>query len=235
MTVEGSGTPSTGKMAKAEAPGKEAAVCTDYREAAAAEKAGKGDGLYCKIHQTKGHDLLECYQVEQLVKRQKAEYEKRDKEKGQNVVGGKGRGGEVNRPGKPFRNQGKPARGREKEACGDKSDGGDEEETSEQEFQKATDSLRIDGGASLHTSHRQLRRWAREVNAVEPAPEARKPLKWSRTPIIFDEEDHPSRTTAVGCLPLLVSPTIHNLKVTKMFVDGGAGLSLISPAVISKL
>ena len=70
---------------------------------------------------------------------------------------------------------------------------------------------------------------------MEPAPEARKQLKWSRTPIIFDEEDHPNRTTAVGCLPLLVSPTIRNLKVTKMLVAGGAGLNLISPAVISKL
>ena len=70
---------------------------------------------------------------------------------------------------------------------------------------------------------------------MEPAPEARKPLRWSRTPIIFDEEDHPCRTTAVGCLPLLVSPTIRNLKVTKMLVDGGAGLNLISPTVINKL
>ena len=59
--------------------------------------------------------------------------------------------------------------------------------------------------------------------------------EWSRTPIIYDEEDLPDRTTAVGCLPLLVSPTIRNLKVTKMPVDGGAGLNLISPAVISKL
>ena len=49
------------------------------------------------------------------------------------------------------------------------------------------------------------------------------------------KEDHPCRTIAVGCLPLLVSPTIRNLKVTKMLVDGGAGLNLISPAVISKL
>ena len=33
----------------------------------------------------------------------------------------------------------------------------------------------------------------------------------------------------------MVSPTIRNLKVTKMLVDGGAGLNLISPAVIEKL
>jgi hypothetical protein len=70
---------------------------------------------------------------------------------------------------------------------------------------------------------------------VEPAAESRRPLKWSRTPIIFDEEDHPDRTTAIGCLPLLVSPTIRNLKVTKMLVDGGAGLNLISPEVIRRL
>ena len=81
MTVEGSGMPSTGKKARAEAPGKGAAACTDCRDAAAAEKAGKGDGPYCKIHQTKGHDLQECYQVEKLVKKQIPEYEKRDKEK----------------------------------------------------------------------------------------------------------------------------------------------------------
>mgnify|MGYP003345679918 CR=1 FL=1 len=34
---------------------------------------------------------------------------------------------------------------------------------------------------------------------------------------------------------MLVSPTIRNLKVTKMLVDGGAGLNLISSAVLQKL
>src|SRR3990170_1221503 len=70
---------------------------------------------------------------------------------------------------------------------------------------------------------------------MEPAADSRKPLKWSRKPIIFDEEDHPDHTTVVGCLPLLVSPTIRNLKVNKMLVDGGAGLNLISPIVIKRL
>ena len=46
LTVEGSGTPSTSKIAKTEAPGKEVVVCTDCREATAAEKSGKGDGPY---------------------------------------------------------------------------------------------------------------------------------------------------------------------------------------------
>ena len=33
----------------------------------------------------------------------------------------------------------------------------------------------------------------------------------------------------------MVSPTIRNLKVTKMLVDGGAGLNLISSAALQKL
>ena len=34
---------------------------------------------------------------------------------------------------------------------------------------------------------------------------------------------------------MLVSPTIRNLKVTKMLVDGGAGLNLIWLVVIKRL
>ena len=93
----------------------------------------------------------------------------------------------------------------------------------------------VDGGTSLHTSHCQLKQWAREITAAEPSFDAQKPLMWSSTPLIFDAEDHPDRTTAVGCLLVLVSPTIHNLQVTKMLVDSVASLKLISPLVIKRL
>ena len=93
----------------------------------------------------------------------------------------------------------------------------------------------VDGGASPHTSHRQLKQWVCEITAAEPSFDAQKPLKWSNKPIIFDIEDHPNRTTAVGCLLLLVSQMIRNLKVMKMLVDGGASLNLISPVVVKRL
>ena len=53
----------------------------------------------------------------------------------------------------------------------------EDDESGEHEFQKATEAMCIDGGASLHTSHRQLKQWAREITAVEPSFDARKPLK----------------------------------------------------------
>src|SRR6187399_1551140 len=142
------------------------------------------------------------------------------------------RDGQAGRRGKE-KQQERPARGRDR-----RPEDGDHEEDDEsggQEFQKAKDAMCVDGGASLHAYHRQLKQWAREIIAAEPSPSAQKPVKWSSTPIIFDAEDHPDRITAVGCLPLLVSPTIRNLKVTKMLVDGGAGLNLLSPTVIEKL
>jgi hypothetical protein len=195
LAVENSESLSSGKKAKTEVLSKEAATCASCREAVAAEKARKSDGPYCKIHRTKGHDLQECRQVEQLTKKPRAEYEKHDKERNREGNEGKGRGKEGHRGKTPTQN-GRPNTGHEKKEE-EESDGGDGEDTSEHEFQRATEAMCIDRGASLHSSHRQDKQWAREVNAMEPAADSRRPLKWSCTPIIFDEEDHPDRTTAL--------------------------------------
>jgi hypothetical protein len=48
-------------------------------------------------------------------------------------------------------------------------------------------------------------------------------------PITFDVEDHPESTTGV------VSPTINNIFIRNMLVDGGDGLNLISAKLIDKL
>nr|XP_020172579.1 uncharacterized protein LOC109758143 [Aegilops tauschii subsp. strangulata] len=156
MAVESSSDLSADKKAKTEAPGKEAATCAHCRVAATAEKTGKSDEPYCKIHRTKGHDLRDCKQVEQVVEKQKAEYERRDKERGQNDAGGKGHHGRNGRRDNENQQKAKPARGRDKKEDEGDSDEGDDE-TSEQEFQKAIEAICIDGGASLHSYHRQLK------------------------------------------------------------------------------
>ena len=170
LAIEGSDDTAAGKKVKADPLGKEIAGCAACWALAATDRPGSSGKQYCKIHRTKGHDLQNCRQVELLAKKQKAEYERRDKEKDQDGAEGSGK-----------------------------------------------------------------KQWAREITAAEPLFDAQTPLKWPSTPLILDAEDHPDRTTPVGCLPLLVSPTIRNLRVNKMLVHGGAGLNLISPVVIKKM
>ena len=91
LVVEQSGNGGGAKEAKTGDSGKEVAT-----EVAVADKQDSTNKQYCKIHHTKGHDLQNCKKVEQLVEQQKAEYERRDKEKAQEGTGGSGK----KRPGR---------------------------------------------------------------------------------------------------------------------------------------
>ena len=166
--------------------------CAACRALAAAEKPGNSDKQYCKIHHTKGHDLQNYRQVELLAEKQKAEYKRRDKEKGQDGAEGSGKkhGGQGGHRGKDNQQE-RSARGRDKKQEDDDHD--EDDESGEHEFQKATKAMCVNGDALLHTSHRQHKQWVREVNAAEPHIESRKPLKWSSMPIIFDIEDRRQR------------------------------------------
>jgi hypothetical protein len=55
------------------------------------------------------------------------------------------------------------------------------------------------------------------------------------TSISFDASDCPKSMARVGQLPLLVSPTIINIKMYHTLIDGGAVLNLISLAAFKKL
>src|SRR5664279_5013586 len=86
--------------------------------------------------------------------------------------------------------------------------GGQEDEAGG--YQVANDVACIHGGASSLPSHGACKRLAREVNVVQPTTEAQRPLRWSNVVVTFDAGDHPDRTSGVGVLPLVVSPTIQN-------------------------
>src|SRR3954470_4020711 len=102
LAVEGSDDTGSTKKTKADDPDKEIAGCLTCRALAATEKPGNSDKRYCKIHHTKGHALQDCRQVELLAEKQRAEYERRDKEKGQDGAEGSGkkRDGQAGRRGK---------------------------------------------------------------------------------------------------------------------------------------
>jgi hypothetical protein len=59
--------------------------------------------------------------------------------------------------------------------------------------------------------------------------------KWEETPIGFDSSDCPKSMACADQLPLLVSPTISNIKLYHVLIDGGAVLNLISLAAFKNL
>ena len=63
----------------------------------------------------------------------------------------------------------------------------------------------------------------KEVNMVAPATP--KYLKWSKTPIIFDQSNHPARVATPGQQALVVDRVIGGTQLTKVLMDGGSGLN----------
>jgi hypothetical protein len=66
-------------------------------------------------------------------------------------------------------------------------------------------------------------------------PKAAPHRKWVKTPIGFDSSDCPTSMASAWQLPLLVSPTISNINLYHVLIDGGAALNLISLAAFKKL
>ena len=66
------------------------------------------------------------------------------------------------------------------------------------------------------------------MNAVLPKLEATRPLRWSQCAITFNSADQLKCAATAGALPMLFSPVISNVQVTKTLIDGGAGLNVLS-------
>jgi hypothetical protein len=84
-------------------------------------------------------------------------------------------------------------------------------------------------------SRRAVKTLRREIAAAAPAPKATPHRKWMETLIGFDASDCPKSMAGAGQLPLLVSPTIANIKLYHVLIDGGAALNLISLTAFKKL
>ena len=59
------------------------------------------------------------------------------------------------------------------------------------------------------------------------APSTPEYLPWSEVPISFDRRDHPDFISKPGRYPLLVTPTIRELKLNRVLVDGGSSLNIL--------
>src|SRR6266540_1752262 len=102
--------------------------------------------------------------------------------------------------------------------------------TADLAFQDADQTIAcLHGGASTCSSRQGLKLFRREVCAATPALEACQPLKWSEVPITFSRVDLPESTKGVGRLPIVVTPTIRNVKVGRVLIDGVGGLNMLNP------
>ena len=52
-------------------------------------------------------------------------------------------------------------------------------------------------------------------------------LKWSGSPITFDQSDHPDSVTHPGKYPLVVDPIVGMKWLTKVLMDEGSGLNIM--------
>ncbi|XP_066160366.1 uncharacterized protein [Oryza sativa Japonica Group] len=75
----------------------------------------------------------------------------------------------------------------------------------------------------------------RELLAAVPTHEEARKARCSEVKLTFDQSDHPTVLARGGKLALVVSPTIHNVRMKRILVDGGASLSIIFPAVFDAL
>ncbi len=77
-------------------------------------------------------------------------------------------------------------------------------------------------GAWAHTSRRGFKAMRRERLAIVPTHEATRKARWSEVKLTFDQSDHPPVLARGGKLTLVVSLTIHNVRMKRVLVDGGA-------------
>lgn len=73
------------------------------------------------------------------------------------------------------------------------------------------------------------------MNAALPRLEATRPLRWSKYAITFSSANQLKCTATVGILPMLCSPVISNVQVTKTLIDGGTGLNVLSVEMFNSL
>jgi hypothetical protein len=87
----------------------------------------------------------------------------------------------------------------------------------------------VPGSRSKHQEKLALR----TIMAAEPATP--RYLNWSQYPIQFSREDQWTSIGNARLYPLVLDPTIAGMTVTKVLIDGGAGLNIIFSDTLRKM
>ena len=84
------------------------------------------------------------------------------------------------------------------------------------------------GGSQAPPTSHHVKPFIRRVSAASTRQGAPLDRAAPETGLTFSSEDHPSNSACSGALPMLCTPTICQVAVTRTLIDGGAGLSVLS-------
>jgi hypothetical protein len=91
----------------------------------------------------------------------------------------------------------------------------------------------IFGGSTTYSSKREYKKVEREVCSTWQG--AAPKMKWSEQKIEFSEEDHPKTAVIPGRYPIVVEPTIRNIKVARVLIDGGSSINLLFASTLDAM
>nr|ABA98874.2 retrotransposon protein, putative, Ty3-gypsy subclass [Oryza sativa Japonica Group] len=91
----------------------------------------------------------------------------------------------------------------------------------------------IFGGSTTYSSKREYKKVEREVCSTWQG--AAPKMKWSKQKIEFSEEDHPKTAVIPGRYPIVIEPTIRNIKVARVLIDGGSSINLLFASTLDAM
>nr|CAH67964.1 OSIGBa0142I02-OSIGBa0101B20.7 [Oryza sativa] len=191
---------------------------SDKKKEAGAPSRERPIGKWCPVHNTSLHDLVDCRAVKSLAERTRKWEEERRQERREGKA-----------PAAPSGNRRSEAK--QKAPAEDIDDGDDDLGFQEPGATIAT----VDGGACAHASRRSLKAMKRELLAAAPTHEATRRARWSEVALTFDQTDHPPCVARGGQIAMVVSPTVCNVKLGRVLIDGGAALNILSPAAFDAI
>nr|CAH66232.1 H0825G02.9 [Oryza sativa] len=191
---------------------------SDKKKEAGAPSRERPTGKWCSVHNTSLHDLADCHAVKSLAEWTRKWEEERRQERREGKA-----------PAAPSGNRRGEAK--QKATTEDVDDGDDDLGFQEPRATVAT----VDGGACAHASRRSLKAMKRELLAAAPTHEATRRARWSEVALTFDQTDHPPCVARGGQIAMVVSPTVCNVKLGRVLVDGGAALNILSPAAFDAI
>jgi hypothetical protein len=155
------------------------------------------------VHNTYRDSLADCRTVKNLAVR----YRKTDEERQQSRREGKA----------PTTSAGNRQGDAKKKAPADDDDDSEDLEFKEPQQTVAT----LDGGACAQVSCRSFKAMRRALLAAVPTHEAARRARWSEVNLTFDQSDNPTVLARGRKLALVVSPTVYNVKLRRILIDGG--------------